>query len=88
MNLKNKMKKFIVTKEQLKEYVENKKAEKIFHSILKDMNKNSKFLNENVSINKANQTVIENYKLKKLLSPKVTNMLIEYGLTDDNGQII
>lgn len=88
MNLKNKMKKFIVTKTQLSEYIENKKAEKIFHSILKDMNKNSKFLNENISINKANQTVIENYKLKKLLSPKVTNMLIEYGLTDDNGQII
>ena len=88
MNLENKMKRFIVTEAQLMEYIENKKAEKVFYSILERLHKNSKFLSEHISLNKANQTVIESYKSEKLLSPKVTNMLVKHGLTNDKGQII
>ena len=82
------MKIFIVTRAQLNEYIERKKAKKVFHSILERMNKNSKFLSKQISINKANQTVIESYKSRKLLSKKVSNILVEYGLIDDKGQII
>ena len=42
MNLENKMKRFIVTEAQLMEYIENKKAEKVFYSILERLHKNSK----------------------------------------------
>jgi hypothetical protein len=78
------MKRIIVTEEQLREYVEKKKAEKIFNAILEDMHLNSKKLNENISITKANQTVVENYKRKKLLTPKVRKMLEEYNLFEEN----
>ena len=82
------MKKLIVTEEQLNEYVEHKKAKKTFNSILGDMNKNSRFLSEQISVEKANQTVIENYGRKKLLSPRVMKMLVEHGLTNEDGQIL
>lgn len=82
------MKKIILTEQQLKDYIERKKAQKTFNSILTDMYNNSKNLNENISINKANQTIIENYRLKNLLTPDVLKMLNEYGLTNNKGQII
>lgn len=82
------MKKFIVTKEQLKEYVEKKKTEKIFNAILLDMYKNSKNLSENISIVKANQTVIENYKRKNLLTPKVQKMLVEHKIINENSGVL
>ena len=82
------MKKFIVTEEQLRGYIERKKDEKVFGSIMEDLHKNSKFLNEQVSIDKAHQTVIENYRIKNLLSPGVLKMLVEHGLVDEKGQII
>lgn len=82
------MKRFIVTEKQLNEYVENKKAKKIFNNILEDMYKNSKNLSENISINKANQTIIENYKRKKLITPKVQKLLEKYNLFNENTDIL
>lgn len=81
-------KRIIVTKKQLHEYVERKKAEKIFCSILDALHKNSQFLSERVSVTKSNQSVIENYRRKNLITPRVENLLKENGLLNDNGQII
>jgi hypothetical protein len=82
------MKKIIVTKEQLQEYIENKKAEKIFNNILEDMYKNSKFLSEGISATKANKTIIENYGRKKLINSKVEKLLKEHGLIDENAGVL
>lgn len=82
------MKRFIVTKQQLEEYVEKKRAEKIFDAILVDLFENSKKISGNVSITKANQTVIENYKRKKMLTPKVQKMLIEYKIIDEDTKVL
>lgn len=46
------MKKFLVTKRQLNEYIENKRTEKVFYDIIESMHKNVKNLNENVSSKK------------------------------------
>ena len=81
-------KRIIVTKSQLHEYVERKKAEKTFCSIIESLHKNSQFLSEQVSLKKSNQSVIENYRRKKLLTPRVENLLREYGVLNENGQII
>ena len=40
------MKKFLVTKKQLNEYVERKKTEKVFYDIVESLYYNTKFLNE------------------------------------------
>lgn len=82
------MKRYIVTEQQLKEYVEKKKAEKVFNAILEDMHTNSKKLKEDISIVSANQTVIENYKRKKLLTPKVLKMLEEHNLFKEKGEVL
>jgi len=82
------MKRYIVTKKQLNEYLENKKAEKIFYDIVESLSKNTKFLNENVSHKKANQSVINDYKRKNLMTSKVYEMLIKYQIIDENNQII
>ena len=78
----------IVTEQQLKEYVEKKKAQKTFDAILEDMHKNSKNLNENISVIKANQLVIENYKRKKMLTPRVQELLKEHKLLDENVDMV
>jgi len=82
------MKRFIVTKEQLIEYVERKKAEKIFYSIVESMHMNVKLLNENVSHKKANQSVIDNFKRKKLITPRVQEMLIKHKIMNEKYEII
>ena len=82
------MRKIIVTKAQLKEYVETKQAEKVFYEIVADLHLNRKNLNENVSINGANQSVIDNYKRKNLITPKVNEMLIKYGVINEKREII
>jgi hypothetical protein len=82
------MKRFKVTKEQLNEYVERKKAERVFYSIVEDLHKNAKFLNENVSRKKANQSVIDNYRRKDLVTPKVQEMLIKSKIITENWEII
>ena len=82
------MKRFIVTKEQLNEYVEKKKAEKVFYEILAELHKNQKHLNESVSKQNVNQSVIDNYKRKNLITPLVNEMLIKYGIINEKHQIL
>ena len=82
------MKRFIVTKNQLIEYVQKKKSEKIFYDILESLHNNSKFLNENISNKKANQTIISDYVRKNLITQEVVEMLIKNKITDETGQII
>lgn len=79
---------YIVKKSQLKEYVERKQAEKVFYDIVESLHKNSKFLNENVSRQKANQTVINNYMRKNLITPRVHEMLIKNNIINQKTEII
>lgn len=82
------MKRFIVTKEQLNEYIEKKKSEKIFNQIVEDLNKNAKLLSENVSHNKVNQSVIDNYKRKNLITPRIQEMLLNKKIINEKYEII
>jgi len=82
------MKKFIVKKEQLVEYVDRRKANKIFYDILEHLHMNTKLLNENVSHEKANQSVIDNYRRKMLITPKVFEMLTKHKIINENYEII
>jgi hypothetical protein len=82
------MKRFIVTKKQLNEYIQKKKTEKVFYDILENLHNNSKFLNENISREKANQTVIDDYVRKNLITQNVAEMLIKNKVTDITGRII
>ena len=82
------MNRYILTEAQLQEYVERKKSEKIFYDILEDLYKNVKFLNENISRERANQTIIENYKRKNLLTPRVIEMLIKNKIVNEKHEII
>lgn len=82
------MRRFIVTKKQLNEYIELKKAEKVFNSINEDLQKNVTLLNENISHKKVNQSVIDNYKRKNLITPKVYEMLLKHKIIDDNYKIM
>ena len=82
------MKRIIIKKEQLLEYVEKKKSEKIFYDILEDLHNNVKLLSENVSHKKANQSVIENYRRKNLITPKIQEMLVKHKILNENHEII
>lgn len=82
------MKRFILTEAQLKEYVEIKKADKIFYDIVEQIHMNQRFLKESVSHKKANQSVIEGFMSKKLINQRVAEMLTKYKITDVTGQII
>ena len=82
------MKRFIMTETQLKEYVEYKKAEKVFYNIVEQIHKNQKFLKENVSIKGANQSVIDSFNKKKLITPRVQEMLVKFKITDQKCEII
>jgi len=82
------MKRFLVKKVQLIEYVKRKKAEKVFYDIVESLHKNMKFLNENVSHKKANQSVIEDYRRKNLITPRVNEMLIKYKIIEQKDEII
>ena len=82
------MKRFLVTKKQLIEYVEKKKAEKTFNAILTDMHNNSRYLSENVSVVKANKNVLKEYERKKMLTPKVKKMLEEYNLLNEKSTVL
>ena len=73
--MRNTMKKFIMTEAQLKEYVEYKKAEKIFYDIVEQIYKNHKYLKENVSLKGANQSVIDSFNKKKLITPTIIAIL-------------
>lgn len=82
------MRRFILTEQQLREYVESKKAERVFYDIVEQIHKNEKYLNENVSHKKANQSIIDRFMGKKLINQKVSEMLIKHKITDETGQII
>lgn len=82
------MKRFIVKKEQLIEYIETKKAETTFYEILNQLHLTTKMLNENVSNIKASQSIIENYKRKELITPKVYEMLIANEIINENYEIL
>lgn len=82
------MRRIIVTNKQLETFVETKKAEKVFYEIVADLHENKKNLNESVSINGVNQSVIDNYSRKNLITPKVNEMLIKYGIIDEKKEII
>ena len=82
------MSRYILREAQLYEYVEAKKSEKIFYDILEDLHKNVKFLKENISRQRASQTIIENYKRKDLLTPRVIEMLIKNKIIDEKHEII
>ena len=53
------MKKYLVTKKQLNEYIEKKKAEKVFYEIVENLHNYTKFLNENISYNKVLKYIIK-----------------------------
>lgn len=78
-------KRFVVTEEQLREYVERKKGEKTFSSIIEALHKNSRFLGEGISLEKANQTVIEFYRKNGKITEYVERLLNEYGIIDERG---
>ncbi len=82
------MKRFIVKKEHLVEFVERKKAEKIYYEIVMSLHNNMKYLNETVSHHNANQSVISNYKRKGLITPRVYEMLIKHNIINENYEII
>lgn len=82
------MKRYILTEAQLKTYVENKKSEKIFYEILEEIHKNKKFLNENISYVKANQSVIDGFKSNNLITPKVHELLVKHKIINENYEII
>ena len=82
------MKRFILRQSQLDEYVEKKKSEKIFYDIVECLHKNTKFLNENISYKKVNQSIIEDYERKNLITPRVYEMLINNNIINENKEII
>jgi hypothetical protein len=82
------MKRFILTEAQLVEYVEFKKAEKIFYDIIEQIHKNQKFLKEDVSIKGANQSVIDSFNKKKLITPRVQGMLVKFKVANEKCEII
>lgn len=82
------MKRYLVKKSQLNEYIERKKAEKVFYDIVESLYENVKFLNENVSQKKANQSVIKDYERKNLITPRIYEMLVKYKIIDDKNEII
>ena len=82
------MRKFILKKEQLNEYLESKKADKVFYDIIEALYKNKKFLNEIVLLENANQTIIDNYRRKGLVNQRVDEMLIKYKIINEKHEII
>ena len=82
------MKRFIVTRAQLNEYIENKKAEKVFYEIVADLHATRKNLNENISRGRVNQSVIDNYTRKNRITPKVNEMLVKHGIVNEKREII
>lgn len=82
------MKRFIVTKQQLVEYVEKKRTDKVFFDIVEHLHRNSKLLKENMSYKKANQSVIDDYNRKNMITPKVQEMLIASKIINENNEIL
>jgi hypothetical protein len=79
---------FIVKKEQLESYIDDKKSNNTFYEIIEKLHNNKKFLNENVSIENANQSIINTYKRKGLITPKIYEMLIKHKVMNEKYEII
>ena len=82
------MKRFIIKKSQLQEFLNKKGEEKTFFSIVEDLHKSTKFLNENISRNKVNQAIIDNYHRKNLITPHVQELLVKYKIINEKREII
>ena len=82
------MKKIIVKKEQLEEYIERKQTDKIYYNIMTELHKNMKYLNENISLKKSNQSVIDDYRQKNIINTKVLEMLVKHKIINDNYEIL
>ena len=82
------MKKIILTKKQLLEYIQRKKDNKVFLNILRDFRKNAKYLNENISLKNANQSIIDLYFNRNLINDNVKKMLIESKIINNNNKIL
>jgi hypothetical protein len=52
------------------------------------LHKNSKYLNEGISHKKANQTVIDDFQRKNLITPSIYEMLMKYKIIDEKHEII
>ena len=82
------MKRILITKKQLNEYVENKKAEKIFYNIVETLYLTTLHLNENVSYDKINKSIINDFNRRNLITPRVNEMLIKYNIINNDNEII
>jgi hypothetical protein len=82
------MKRIIVTRKQLEEFVEKKKADKVFYSIIENLHKNAKFLNENISEKKANQLIIDDFRRKNLITTRVQELLVKHNIINEKWEII
>jgi len=82
------MKTYIVKKEKINENVEKKKSDKVFYDIVERLHKNTKLLTENVSHKKANQSVVDDYKRKNLITPRVYEMLVSHKIISENYEIL
>jgi len=82
------MKTFILKEEQLENYINNKKNEKIVNEILETIGNNKKFLNENISLKKTNQIYIDNLKRKNIITPRIQEMLISHNIINEYNEII
>ena len=82
------MKTFLVTKKQLNEYIDKKRSEKIFYDIVESIHKTNKFLNESISHKKVNQSIIDDYTQKNLITPRVHEMLVKYKIIDEKNKLL
>lgn len=82
------MKRIILTNKQLNEYIEKRKSEDVFYKIINDLHNSNKFLNENVSVIKTNQSIIDSYNQKGLINKHVFEMLFKAKVIDNDYKII
>ena len=82
------MKTFILKEDQLENYINNKKNKHIVDEILETIGNNMKFLNENISLKKTNQTYIDNLKRKGIITSEIREMLISHNIINENDEII
>lgn len=82
------MKRIILKKQQLNEYIERKKSENIFYEIIDKLYENNKMLSETISKTSVNQNIINDYKRKNLINPYVYEMLIKNRIINEKHKII
>jgi hypothetical protein len=80
-------KKYILTKNQLNEFIESKINNKLFFDIIEKFN----FINENVNnkLNKSTkQTILDDLFNKNIINESVRNELIKYSIIDFDNKIL